>query len=43
MTIINVESIKINGIYLGHFEDFGYLYQVGTTLFSYGKGGLVKL
>lgn len=44
MTIINVESIKTNGTFLGHIEDFGYLYQVGNTMFVYnGKDGLRKL
>lgn len=44
MTKINAETIRAHGTFIKLIEGFGYLYQVGQTLFVYnGKDGLKKL
>ena len=43
MTIINIQSIKEYGTFIGLIEGFGYLYQVEGKLYKIHSDGLTQL
>jgi hypothetical protein len=43
MKLINAQTIREMGTFLGLIEGLGYLYQVGAEMFVYNGNGLNKL